>query len=103
MGFETVSCLLVLVSHCSTAFGRVFCRDLSGICLVNMCAQSGSTARLFFSLFFEIDMIINLTRLNTVIVGSLSGSRLKSARFLVGESSVPMASSVSIQIIKINH
>jgi hypothetical protein len=38
-----------------------------------------------------------------LIVGSLSGSRQKSVRFLVGESSVPVTSSVSVQIIKINH
>jgi hypothetical protein len=38
-----------------------------------------------------------------LIVGSLSGSRLKSERFLVGESSVDVASSVDDQIIKINH
>ncbi len=38
-----------------------------------------------------------------VIVGSLSESRLKSVHFLVEETSVPMTSSVSIQIIKINH
>jgi hypothetical protein len=39
----------------------------------------------------------------SLIVGSLSGSRLKSVRFLVGESSVPVASSVPVQTIKINH
>ncbi len=38
-----------------------------------------------------------------LIVGSLSGSRLKSVRFLVGESSVDVTSSVDGQIIKINH
>jgi hypothetical protein len=38
-----------------------------------------------------------------LIVGSLSGSRQKSVRFLVGESSVPVASSVPVQTIKINH
>jgi hypothetical protein len=38
-----------------------------------------------------------------LIVGSLSGSRLKSVCFLVGESSVDVASSVDDQIIKINH
>jgi hypothetical protein len=39
----------------------------------------------------------------TVIVGSLSGSRLKSVRFLVGESSEVMTSSEVVKIIKINH
>jgi hypothetical protein len=40
---------------------------------------------------------------STVIVGLLSESRQKSVRFLVGESSVPVASSVPGQIIKINY
>jgi hypothetical protein len=38
---------------------------------------------------------------DTLIVGSLSGSRLKSVRFLVEESSVDVTSSVDDQIIKI--
>jgi hypothetical protein len=38
-----------------------------------------------------------------LIVGSLSGSRPKSGRFLVGESSVDVTSSVDGQTIKINH
>jgi hypothetical protein len=38
-----------------------------------------------------------------LIVGSLSGSRLKSVRFLVGESSEVMTSSEAVKIIKINH
>jgi hypothetical protein len=38
-----------------------------------------------------------------LIVGSLSESRLKSVRFLVGESGVPVASDVPGKIIKINH
>jgi hypothetical protein len=37
-----------------------------------------------------------------IIVGSLSGSRLKSVRFLVEEISVDVTSSVDRQIIKIN-
>jgi hypothetical protein len=41
--------------------------------------------------------------LKQLIVGSLSGSRLKSVRFLVGESGVPVASGVPGKIIKINH
>ncbi len=39
----------------------------------------------------------------SLIVDSLSESRLKSVRFLVGESSVDVTSSVDGQIIKINH
>ncbi len=38
-----------------------------------------------------------------VIVGSLSGSRLKSVRFLVGESDALVASGALAKIIKINH
>jgi hypothetical protein len=38
-----------------------------------------------------------------LIVGSLSGSRLKSVRFLVGESSARVTSSELAKIIKINH
>jgi hypothetical protein len=38
-----------------------------------------------------------------VIVGSLSGSRLKSVRFLVGESGELVASGELMKIIKINH
>jgi hypothetical protein len=38
-----------------------------------------------------------------VIVGSLSGSRLKSVRFLVGEISGAVASYGAVKIIKINH
>ncbi len=38
-----------------------------------------------------------------LIVGSLSGSRLKSVRFLVGKTDVDVTSSVNVQIIKINH
>jgi hypothetical protein len=39
----------------------------------------------------------------TVIVGSLSGSRLKSVRFLVGESGADVTSTADRQTIKINH
>jgi hypothetical protein len=38
-----------------------------------------------------------------IIVGSLSGSRLKSVRFLVGESGALVASGALAKIIKINH
>jgi hypothetical protein len=38
-----------------------------------------------------------------LIVGSLSGSRLKSVRFLVGESGADVTSTADRQIIKINH
>jgi hypothetical protein len=38
-----------------------------------------------------------------LIVGSLSGSRLKSVRFLVGESGALVASGALAKIIKINH
>jgi hypothetical protein len=38
-----------------------------------------------------------------LIVGSLSESRLKSVRFLVGESGADVASTADRQIIKINH
>jgi hypothetical protein len=38
-----------------------------------------------------------------LIVGSLSGSRLKSVRFLVGESNGAVASYGAVKIIKINH
>jgi hypothetical protein len=38
-----------------------------------------------------------------IIVGSLSGSRLKSVRFLVGESGADVASTADHQTIKINH
>ncbi len=41
--------------------------------------------------------------MSVLIVGSLSGSRLKSVRFLVGESSARMTSSALAKIIKINH
>jgi hypothetical protein len=41
--------------------------------------------------------------LKALIVGSLSGSRLKSVRFLVGESSEVVASSEVVKTIKINH
>jgi hypothetical protein len=40
---------------------------------------------------------------NLIIVGSLSGSRLKSVRFLVEESSARVTSSALAKIIKINH
>jgi hypothetical protein len=40
---------------------------------------------------------------HSLIVGSLSGSRLKSVRFLVGESSGAVASYGAVKIIKINH
>jgi hypothetical protein len=39
----------------------------------------------------------------TLIVGSLSGSRLKSVRFLVGESNEAVTSYEAVKIIKINH
>ncbi len=39
----------------------------------------------------------------SLIVGSLSGSRLKSVRFLVGESGELVASGELMKIIKINH
>jgi hypothetical protein len=38
-----------------------------------------------------------------IIVGSLSESRLKSVRFLVGESGALMTSDAFAKIIKINH
>jgi hypothetical protein len=38
-----------------------------------------------------------------IIVGSLSESRLKSVRFLVGEISEAMTSYEAMKIIKINH
>jgi hypothetical protein len=38
-----------------------------------------------------------------LIVGSLSGSRLKSVRFLVGKSGADVTSTADRQIIKINH
>jgi hypothetical protein len=40
---------------------------------------------------------------NGLIVGSLSGSRLKSVRFLVEESSEAVTSYEAVKIIKINH
>jgi hypothetical protein len=46
----------------------------------------------------ELDMIVA-----QVIVDSLSESRLKSVRFLVGESSARVTSSELTKIIKINH
>jgi hypothetical protein len=50
------------------------------------------------------ERLINFLKINeAVIVGSLSGSRLKSVRFLVGESSARMTSSALAKIIKINH
>jgi hypothetical protein len=44
-----------------------------------------------------------LTLSQILIVGSLSGSRLKSERFLVGESGADVASTADRQTIKINH
>jgi hypothetical protein len=41
--------------------------------------------------------------LKALIVGSLSESRLKSVRFLVGKSSARVTSSALTKIIKINH
>jgi hypothetical protein len=38
-----------------------------------------------------------------LIVGSLSESRLKSVRFLVGESNEAVTSYEAVKIIKINH
>jgi hypothetical protein len=46
---------------------------------------------------------MQLSGLNNLIVGSVSGSRQKSVRFLVGESGVFVASGVFMKIIKINH
>ncbi len=43
------------------------------------------------------------SKFTMVIVGSLSGSRLKSVRFLVGESGALMTSGALAKIIKINH
>jgi hypothetical protein len=40
---------------------------------------------------------------NALIVGSLSGSRLNSVRFLVGKSSEAVTSYEAVKIIKINH
>jgi hypothetical protein len=40
---------------------------------------------------------------HALIVGSLSGSRLKSVRFLVGESGADVTSTADRQTIKINH
>ncbi len=46
---------------------------------------------------------VSFTFKHTIIVGSLSESRLKSVRFLVEESSARMTSSERAKIIKINH
>jgi hypothetical protein len=43
----------------------------------------------------------NVERFDDLIVGSLSESRLKNVRFLVGETNVDVASSVDMKIIKI--
>ncbi len=56
-------------------------------------------------MFFPCSSLQLLSIKNQVdlIVGSLSGSRLKSVRFLVEKSGVSVTSDVSDKIIKINH
>jgi hypothetical protein len=49
-----------------------------------------------------VDLLMIL-RLRTLIVGSLSESRLKSVRFLIEESDADVTSIADRQIIKINH
>jgi hypothetical protein len=50
-------------------------------------------------MFMFFDKIV----VRSLIVGSLSGSRLKSVRFLVGEINGAMTSYEAVKIIKINH
>ncbi len=47
--------------------------------------------------------LLMILRLRTLIVGSLSESRLKSVRFLIEESDADVTSIADRQIIKINH
>jgi hypothetical protein len=52
---------------------------------------------------FLISQFVENRQKAGVIVGSLSGSRLKSVRFLVEESDALMTSDALAKIIKINH
>ncbi len=66
-------------------------------------SRSKDTWFYFFSVPVRIRALRRLVPGWMLIVGSLSESRLKSVRFLVGESNEAVTSYEAVKIIKINH